>query len=42
MGCEEQVHDVKCTRPFLPIEGLAPRLVRHKQVKVATVSVEMR
>ena len=26
MGCEEQVRDEKCTRPSLPVEGLAPRL----------------
>ncbi len=27
MGREEQVRDAKCTRPSLPVEGLAPRLV---------------
>ena len=27
MGREEQVHDAKCTRPSLPVEGLAPRLI---------------
>ena len=28
MGCEEQVVDAKCTRPFLPVvKGLAPRLI---------------
>ena len=26
MGREEQVRDAKCTRPSLPVEGLAPRL----------------
>ena len=27
VGCEEQVADAKCTRPFLPlVKGLAPRL----------------
>ena len=27
VGCEEQVVDAKCTRPFLPlVKGLAPRL----------------
>ncbi len=27
MGREEQVRDAKCTRPSLPVEGLAPRLL---------------
>ena len=26
MRREEQVRDAKCTRPSLPVEGLAPRL----------------
>ena len=26
MGCEEQAHDAKCTRPSLSVEGLAYRL----------------
>ena len=30
VGCEEQVVDAKCTRPFLPlVKGLAPRLRTH-------------
>ena len=36
MGCEEQVVDAKCTRPFFPlVKGLTPRLQIYR-VKVVT------
>ena len=33
MGREEQVRDAKCTRPSLPVEGLAPRLPQPQEPK---------